>query len=82
MSRTDSQSSSRARLARTLGVLGAIAEGRRHGEEALRLAMLEGRGNTPIVAHGCLGDLYLAQGDLKHAHPGVRPMPGSQSCLW
>jgi tetratricopeptide (TPR) repeat protein len=29
--------------------------------------MLEGRGNTPIVAHGCLGDLYLAQGDLQHA---------------
>jgi tetratricopeptide (TPR) repeat protein len=50
-----------------LGVLGAFAEGRRHGEEALRLATLEGRGQTPIFAHGCLGDLYLAQGDLEHA---------------
>jgi len=51
----------------TLGILGAFAEGRRHGEEALRLAMLEGRGDTPIVAHGCLGGLYLTQGDLEHA---------------
>jgi tetratricopeptide (TPR) repeat protein len=66
-SRTDAQSSSRARLARTLGALGAFAEGRRHGEEALRLARLEGRGNTSIIAHGCLGDLYLAQGDLEPA---------------
>src|SRR5262249_17763697 len=41
--------------------------GRRHGEEALRLATLEGRGTSPIVAHGCLGFLYLAQGDLEHA---------------
>jgi class 3 adenylate cyclase/tetratricopeptide (TPR) repeat protein len=58
---------SQAWLARTLGALGAFAEGRRHGEEALRLATLEGRGITPIVAHGCLGELYLAQGDLEHA---------------
>ena len=58
---------SRAWLARTLSALGAFAEGRRHGEEALRLATLEGRGATPIIAHGCLGLLYLAQGDLAHA---------------
>ena len=50
-----------------MGALGAFAEGRRHGEEALRLATLAGRGNTPIVAHGSLGHLYLAQGDLAHA---------------
>ena len=37
------------------------------GEEALRLATLDGRGQTPIVAHVCLGDLYLAKGDLEHA---------------
>ena len=36
---TDSRSPFPARLARTLGALGAFAEGRRHGEEALRLAM-------------------------------------------
>jgi tetratricopeptide (TPR) repeat protein len=66
-SSTDVQIESRARLARTLSALGAFAEGRRHGEEALRLATLEGRGNTPIVAHACLGQLYLAQGDLEHA---------------
>src|SRR5439155_3418412 len=58
---------SQAWLARTLSEIGAFAEGRRHGEEALRRATLEGRGLAPIVAHGCLGLLYLAQGDLEHA---------------
>jgi tetratricopeptide (TPR) repeat protein len=65
--RTDLLIESRAWLARTLSALGAFAEGRRHGEEALRLAMLEGREETPITAHACLGSLYLAQGDLVHA---------------
>ena len=64
---TDLRIQSRAWLARTLSELGAFAEGRRHGEEALRLATLEGRGTTPIMAHACLGTLYLAQGDLEHA---------------
>ena len=64
---TDVRIESRAWLARTLSAFGAFAEGRRHGEEALRLATMEGRGQTPIVAHGCLGQLYLAQGDLEHA---------------
>ena len=58
---------SRAWLAWTLSALGAFAEGRRHGEEALRLAMLEGRGAIPILAHSRLGHLYLAQGDLEPA---------------
>jgi tetratricopeptide (TPR) repeat protein len=56
-----------ALLARTLGALGAFTEGRHHGEEALRLATLVGRGVTPVAVHGFLGDLYLAQGDLEHA---------------
>jgi tetratricopeptide (TPR) repeat protein len=64
---TDVRIQSQAWLARTLSALGAFAEGRRHGEEALRLATLAGRGITPIVVHGCLGLLYLAQGDLEHA---------------
>jgi len=64
---TDVQIVTRAFLALTLGALGAFAEGRRHGEEALRLAMLAGRGLTPIMAHGALGDLYLAHGDLEPA---------------
>ncbi len=64
---TDVRIQSRAWLAQTLGQLGTFAEGRRHGEEALRLATLAGRGVTPIVAHVCLGELYLAQGDLEHA---------------
>jgi class 3 adenylate cyclase/tetratricopeptide (TPR) repeat protein len=58
---------SQARLATILGALGAFAEGRGQGEEALRLATREGRGTTPIVAHGCLGELYLAHGDLEPA---------------
>jgi class 3 adenylate cyclase/tetratricopeptide (TPR) repeat protein len=64
---TDVRIQSRAVLARTLGVLGAFTEGRRHGEEALRLATLEGRGVTPMVVHSGLGDLYRAQGDLEQA---------------
>jgi tetratricopeptide (TPR) repeat protein len=58
---------SRAWLALTLSALGAFVEGLRHGQEALRLATLEGQGSTPIGAHGYLGYLYLAQGDLEHA---------------
>jgi class 3 adenylate cyclase/tetratricopeptide (TPR) repeat protein len=58
---------SRAWLAQISSALGTFAEGRRHGEEALRLTTLEGRGSQPIIVHGCLGDLYLAQGDLEHA---------------
>jgi DNA-binding winged helix-turn-helix (wHTH) protein/tetratricopeptide (TPR) repeat protein len=65
--RIDVRIQSRGRLAQTLGALGAFAEGRRHGEEALRLATLEGRGTSPISARGYLGGLYLAQGDLEHA---------------
>src|SRR5262245_63258932 len=51
----DARIASQAWLARTLGQLGDFAEGRRHGEEALRLATLEGRGTTPIGAHGRVG---------------------------
>jgi tetratricopeptide (TPR) repeat protein len=59
---------SQAWLALTLSTLGAFTEGRRHGEEALRLATLDGRGVTPIIAHGCLGFVYLMQGDLEPAN--------------
>jgi tetratricopeptide (TPR) repeat protein len=64
---TDVRSQSRQQLALTLGVLGAFAEGRRHGEEALRLATLAGQGQTPLTARGRLGYLYLLQGDLEPA---------------
>jgi class 3 adenylate cyclase/tetratricopeptide (TPR) repeat protein len=63
----DARIGSQAWLARTLGQLGDFAEGRRHGEEALRLATLEGRGTTPIIAHAWVGHLYLVKGDLEHA---------------
>jgi tetratricopeptide (TPR) repeat protein len=66
-SRTDVRIRSMAWLARALSALGAFAESRRYGEEALRLATPEGRGSTPAVAHVCLGFLYLAQGDLEPA---------------
>jgi DNA-binding winged helix-turn-helix (wHTH) protein/tetratricopeptide (TPR) repeat protein len=65
--RTAVRIQSQAWLARTLSALGAFAEGRRHGKEALRLATLEGRGDTPTEVDSCLGHLYLAQGDLEHA---------------
>jgi tetratricopeptide (TPR) repeat protein len=54
-------------LALTLGMLGAFAEGRRHGEEALRLATLAGRGMMPMIVHENVGQMYLAQGDLERA---------------
>jgi tetratricopeptide (TPR) repeat protein len=66
-SRTDVRIQSQAWLAVILSRLGAFAEGRRHGEEALRFATLGGRGITPIIAHCYLGELCLAQGDLAHA---------------
>jgi tetratricopeptide (TPR) repeat protein len=58
---------SRAWLAWVLSALGEFAEGKRHGEEALRLAMEEEHRTAPIIAHGGLGLLYLAQGDLEAA---------------
>jgi tetratricopeptide (TPR) repeat protein len=70
---TDVRLQSQAWLVRTLGALGTFTEGRRHGEEALRLATLAGREVTPISAHGCLGQLYLAQGDLEHAIRVLEP---------
>ena len=65
--RTEWWIQSRAWLARTLSALGAFAEGRSHGEEALRLAATEGHGDAAMIAHGCVGELYLVQGDLEHA---------------
>ena len=60
---------SQAWLAQVLSMLGEFAEGRRHGEEALRLAMMDGQWqrDAPIVARARLGCLYLAQGDLEAA---------------
>jgi class 3 adenylate cyclase/tetratricopeptide (TPR) repeat protein len=60
---------SQAWLAVVLGIRGEFAEGRPHGEEALRLAMADGQrqGDTPIFARARLGCLYLAQGDLEAA---------------
>jgi tetratricopeptide (TPR) repeat protein len=49
-----------------LGVMGAFTEGRRHAEEALRLATLEGRGATPMIVHAFASRLYLEQGDVAH----------------
>jgi class 3 adenylate cyclase/tetratricopeptide (TPR) repeat protein len=65
--RTNWRIQSRAFLALILSDLGAFAEGRRYGEEALRLATLEGQGDTLTNACTRLGRLYLDQGDLEHA---------------
>jgi tetratricopeptide (TPR) repeat protein len=67
ISRIDWRIQSQAWLTVTLSVLGAFAEGRRRGEEALHLATLAGRGFTLMTVSHCLGFLYLAQGDLEHA---------------
>jgi tetratricopeptide (TPR) repeat protein len=59
---------SQAWLAEVLGMLGEFAEGRRHGEEAHRLAMGDGQWyNAPFAIHARLGCLYLSQGDLEAA---------------
>jgi tetratricopeptide (TPR) repeat protein len=50
-----------------LSELGQFSEGRRYGEEALRLATVEGRGAEPVFAHRTLGSLYLDQGNLAAA---------------
>ena len=87
--RTDVQIRSQALLALTLSALGAFAEGRRHGEEALRLATLAGRGDTPIVVHTCLGRLYLRKGTWStpsgcstRAWPSVVPLATGTGCGW
>jgi tetratricopeptide (TPR) repeat protein len=72
-SSTDWRIQSRVFLAQTLGTLGAFAEGRRQGEEALRLATLTDQGPLPVIAHTGLGELYLAQGDLEHAIGVLEP---------
>jgi tetratricopeptide (TPR) repeat protein len=71
--RIDVRVQSQAFLAQTLSALGAFAEGRRYGEEALRLARLEGREDMLILAHSWLGRLYLTQGDLEHAIRVLEP---------
>src|SRR5262249_42593953 len=59
---------SQAWLAEVLSILGEFAEGRRYGEEALRLAMGDGQWYiAPFGIHARLGSLYLAQGDLEAA---------------
>ncbi|HEY5906737.1 MAG TPA: AAA family ATPase, partial [Vicinamibacteria bacterium] len=60
---------SQAWLADLLGLLGAFAEGRRHGEEALRLSMEDGpwHADVPIVVRARLGCLSLAQGNMDAA---------------
>jgi tetratricopeptide (TPR) repeat protein len=66
-SSSDLRIQSQAWLATILGTLGAFAEGRRHGEEALRLATLAGHGDVPIMVHSQFGHMYLIKGELEHA---------------
>ena len=71
---TDMRSRSRVWLTWPLTALGAFAEGRRHGEEALRLATRESRGNAPIQAHPARPPVPRPRG------PGRRP--GCWSRAW
>ena len=72
---------SQAWLARTLSALGAFAEGRRHGEEALRLATLEGRGaDTDRCPRLPRRPVPCPRGPGAR-HPGVGAGPGPLSCL-
>jgi DNA-binding winged helix-turn-helix (wHTH) protein/class 3 adenylate cyclase/tetratricopeptide (TPR) repeat protein len=57
----------RAWLARAFSALGQFAEGRRHGAEALRQALVASRGEALVIAYGGLGHVYLVQGDLEVA---------------
>jgi predicted ATPase/class 3 adenylate cyclase len=66
-------SDSHAWLARVMAALGEFDEGRRHGEEAIRLAGLVQGGTSPITAHGSLGHLHLVQGDVKAAIAILEP---------
>ena len=66
-SSTEVRIRAQAWLAYTLGELGAFAEARRHGEEALRRATHEGQGTPLIMAYSRLGNLYRTQGDLAPA---------------
>jgi hypothetical protein len=51
-----------------LGILGEFAEGRRHGEEALRLIMVDEPWRRDAPIYGArLGCLYLAQGEMDAA---------------
>jgi len=76
---------SRAWLARLLALLGEFAEGRSHGEEALRLAMVR-QGPSLIIAHGALGIVYLAQGDPEAAinvlEPGLALCRAADERAW
>jgi tetratricopeptide (TPR) repeat protein len=60
---------SQALLAQVLSLLGKFVEGRRYGEEAVRLAMVDEQWHTDIQisTRERLGHLYLAQGDLEAA---------------
>ena len=84
---TDVRIESRAWLARTLSALGAFAEGRRHGEEALRLATLEGRAQTPIkptaASAACTspkGTWSTPSGCWTRASPSVGPPATGTGC--
>ena len=74
---------SQAWLAEVLGILGEFAEGRRHGEEALRLAMVDGQWqrDAPIVRPRAPRLPVPRPGGPGSGHPGVRGGPGPLSRL-
>ena len=68
-----------------MAALGEFDEGRRHGEEAIRLAGLV-QGSSPLTAHGSLGQLHLVQGDAQAAiailEPGLALCRATNDMEW
>jgi tetratricopeptide (TPR) repeat protein len=58
---------SHAWIAHCLEALGGFVEGRRHAQEAVRIAEAAAHPGSTIYAHYCLGRLALRQGDLSQA---------------
>jgi tetratricopeptide (TPR) repeat protein len=80
---------SQAWLAEALGMLGEFADGRRHGEEARRLIMMDESWQRDAPMYGArLGCLYLAQGKLEAAMRvfeeglGLCHATGNSAPLW
>jgi predicted ATPase len=78
---TDMQIESQAWLAQILSALGAFAEGRRHGEEALRLATLAGRGEHTDGGQRLPRPPVPRPRGPGARHPGVGDGPSPLSCL-
>ena len=83
---TDVWLQSQAWLARILRCAWGLHRGAAPRRRGTPPGHAEGRGVTPIIARGCLGLLYLAQGDLEHSirmlEPGLALCRASGNRAW